>query len=65
MDFYTKTFKMKTMTQKVIKWKNLMMISLILSSVISLTTICISVAIFDKIKNLEHKLFMIEKSLKK
>ena len=56
---------MKTMTHRVIKWKNLMIISLILLSVISLTTICISVAIFDKIKNLEYKLFMIEKSLKK
>jgi hypothetical protein len=61
MDFYTKTNEMKN---NLTKWKNLLMISLVLSSLISLVTICISVAIFDNLKKVEHKLYMIEQKIK-
>jgi hypothetical protein len=60
MDFYTKRTEMKTSTQKLIKWKNLMMISLLVLSMISIASICISAAIFNKLKNLEYKLYLIE-----
>jgi hypothetical protein len=56
---------MKTTTQKLIKWKNLMMISLVLSSLISIASICISAAIFNKLKNLEYNLYKIEEKITK
>ena len=65
MDFYTERTEMKTSTQKLTKWKNLMMISLVLLSLISLTSICVSVAIFEKLKNLEYKLYKIEEKVTK
>jgi hypothetical protein len=52
------------MKNNLTKWKNLLMISLVLSSLISLVTICISVAIFDNLKKVEHKLYMIEQKIK-
>ena len=65
MDFYTKRTEMKTSTQKLIKWKNLMMISLLVLSMISIASICINAAIFNKLKNLEHKLYKIEEKVTK
>ena len=65
MDFYTERTEMKTSTQKLIKWKNLMMISLLVLSLISIASICISAAIFNKLKNLEYKLYKIEEKITK
>ena len=65
MDFYTERTEMKTTTQKLIKWKNLMMISLLVLSMISIASICINAAIFNKLKNLEHKLYKIEEKVTK
>jgi len=65
MDFYTKRTEMKTATQKLTKWKNLMMISLVLLSLISITSICINAAIYSKLKNLEYKLYKIEEKITK
>ena len=65
MDFYTKRTKMKTATQKLTKWKNLMMVSLLVLSMISIASICISAAIFNKLKNLEYKLYKIEEKITK
>ena len=65
MDFYTERTEMKTSTQKLIKWKNLMMISLLVLSMISIASICINAAIFNKLKNLEHKLYKIEEKVTK
>jgi hypothetical protein len=56
---------MKTSTQKLIKWKNLMMISLLVLSMISIASICISAAIFNKLKNLEYNLYKIEEKITK
>jgi hypothetical protein len=56
---------MKTATQKLTKWKNLMMVSLLVLSMISIASICISAAIFNKLKNLEYKLYKIEEKITK
>lgn len=60
MDFYTKRTEMKTITQKIIKWKNLMIFSLLVLSMISIASICINAAIYNKLKSLEYKLYLIE-----
>jgi len=65
MDFYTKRTEMKTITQKIIKWKNLMIFSLLILSMISIASICINAAIFNKFKNLEYKLYKIEEKITK
>jgi hypothetical protein len=65
MDFYTKRTEMKTITQKIIKWKNLMIFSLLILSMISIASICINAAIFNKLKNLEYKLYKIEEKITK
>lgn len=65
MDFYTKRTEMKTITQKIIKWKNLMIFSLLVLSMISIVSICINAAIFNKLRILEYKLYKIEEKIKK
>ena len=65
MDFYTKRTEMKTITQKIIKWKNLMIFSLLILSMISIASICITAAIFNQLKNLEYKLYKIEEKITK
>jgi hypothetical protein len=56
---------MKTITQKIIKWKNLMIFSLLVLSMISIASICITAAIFNQLKNLEYKLYKIEEKITK
>jgi hypothetical protein len=56
---------MKTITQKIIKWKNLMIFSLLVLSMISIASICINAAIFNKLRILEYKLYKIEEKITK
>ncbi len=65
MDFYTERTEMKTITQKIIKWKNLMIFSLLILSMISIASICINAAIYNELKSLEYKLYKIEEKITK
>ena len=56
---------MKTITQKIIKWKNLMIFSLLVLSMISIASICINASIFNKLRILEYKLYKIEEKITK
>jgi hypothetical protein len=54
---------MKTTTKKITTWKNITTLSLVVLSIISIISISVSIANYDKLKVIEDKINLIQKSL--
>jgi len=63
MVFFPKTIIMKTTTKKITTWKNITTLSLVVLSIISIISISVSIANYDKLKVIEDKINLIQKSL--